>query len=848
MPPKASQTPVKPSTSRDVVSTGPKEVVSSKKGGGPTIRPTTERALVLRNGKYGARGTGEVALTGKMTGSEKLDLLAEDLVEKARVKAQTSLMSPFRLEECIEIAISQFNEFIDDVRTLKDPDLFYGIIEEELKARAPQGKNAPDHTREPTYLASVISDRIHNSYMIASAWKLVADSLCELEEAGLSNKQVVQQLSNNPELRPRYLALYDMIDTLVKLNQTKFAVLATTTPHYASYFKERVAENGVKEVFFDWPKAREACRSFLDCIIIELCFPNGTYPQLILYSILHDAVEEAPKEARRFPQALWDAVGDLSVCVQLKDLIEAPLFFPDAQSWKDEEKQMPPEYNQWVDAQLYSEAAAEKYATFKDAIYPLERTKKAEVLANMWKFVNANYKSASGKDIDTLWNITQAIKPTPRWHPFSPSNVEGGSDNDNEQLAPKTGKRPKKVLAITNNDESDDSMPPLQSVSDTEESEDDSDTDDSDSGDEVEDDESGYDTDEEDELRELYKEAMDAVHAVDWNSPTDEPETDYREGNPFLKLLGSLRGRMFQSSAKLKTAAADTAAPPPLSKKARKKAAAAAASEEMKATGPTSLATTIEEAEDEDEETSHKKKKKKKPKKKKKSTAAGAFQDQEDADGASVVEVPVSVSPVVALESPKTKTLTSHKPAKVAPVPGANQSTTSFLPPLERVSTAQSAHSYIKSEHLDAPKTKLKSRPDHASIFSKPKGVLARLGVGQEEDEDKPHEKKEKRNFFANLRKKTRGYMHQILHTAEDDTKGSAGMKWETFVKVMEQVGFEVNPSTAGSSVRFTPKNRRDHPISFHKPHPDSTIPPKMLKQFSKRLRDHYGWVPEDLD
>lgn len=47
--------------------------------------------------------------------------------------------------------------------------------------------------------------------------------------------------------------------------------------------------------------------------MIELCFPRAPYPRAILYQILHDAVEESPKEALRFPQALWDAVGDLSV-------------------------------------------------------------------------------------------------------------------------------------------------------------------------------------------------------------------------------------------------------------------------------------------------------------------------------------------------------------------------------------------------------------------------------------------------------------------------------------------------------------------------------------------------------
>ncbi len=64
---------------------------------------------------------------------------------------------------------------------------------------------------------------------------------------------------------------------------------------------------------FDYSNLRKNSDSFLDSIIVELCFPQGVYPKAILYRILHDAVDESPREARRFPQALWDAVGDLAV-------------------------------------------------------------------------------------------------------------------------------------------------------------------------------------------------------------------------------------------------------------------------------------------------------------------------------------------------------------------------------------------------------------------------------------------------------------------------------------------------------------------------------------------------------
>jgi len=77
MPPKA-----KPggSSSKDLVPVGKRDVFAKnhskpeKQEKGP--KPTTERALILRNGKYGSQGTGELMLMSRMTGREKMDLLA----------------------------------------------------------------------------------------------------------------------------------------------------------------------------------------------------------------------------------------------------------------------------------------------------------------------------------------------------------------------------------------------------------------------------------------------------------------------------------------------------------------------------------------------------------------------------------------------------------------------------------------------------------------------------------------------------------------------------------------------------------------------------------------------------
>ncbi|KAJ7141469.1 Scd6-like Sm domain-containing protein [Mycena epipterygia] len=123
---------------------------------------------------------------------------------------------------------------------------------------------------------------------------------------------------------------------------------------------------------------------------------------------------------------------------------------------------------------------------------------------------------------------------------------------------------------------------------------------------------------------------------------------------------------------------------------------------------------------------------------------------------------------------------------------------------------------------------------------------------------------------FSRLTKKTRANMHQLLRTAtEDEMKGMGSMKWDVFVKacissqyssvisdngstqLMREMGFEYDPSTATSSVRFDPPDPRDvrplQSITFHKPHPDPTIHPVILREFAKKLKKTYGWSEADF-
>ncbi|KAJ7679710.1 hypothetical protein B0H14DRAFT_3063226 [Mycena olivaceomarginata] len=69
-----------------------------------------------------------------------------------------------------------------------------------------------------------------------------------------------------------------------------------------------------------------------------------------------------------------------------------------------------------------------------------------------------------------------------------------------------------------------------------------------------------------------------------------------------------------------------------------------------------------------------------------------------------------------------------------------------------------------------------------------------------------------------------------------------------------QQWGFEYDPSTSRSSVRFDPPDPKDVSITFHKrtccPHSPilaPTIHPIMLREFAKKLKRNYGWSEADL-
>lgn len=81
-----------------------------------------------------------------------------------------------------------------------------------------------------------MSPRIHNTYMVASAWKIVLNSLRTLEKSGLNDATAHIQLQKDQGLLSRYLVVCDLVSNLVDLGQKKFSVLATTARTIAPYY------------------------------------------------------------------------------------------------------------------------------------------------------------------------------------------------------------------------------------------------------------------------------------------------------------------------------------------------------------------------------------------------------------------------------------------------------------------------------------------------------------------------------------------------------------------------------------------------------------------------------------
>ena len=198
------------------------------------------------------------------------------------------------------------------------------------------------------------------------------------------------------------------------------------------------------------------------------------------------------------------------------------------------------------------------------------------------------------------------------------------------------------------------------------------------------------------------------------------------------------------------------------------------------AQSPISQKATVEDVEDEDVAATRKKKKKKKKTKKKKTETSGIPPSQLSQ---SIKPMSTQTSTAPTVLAPPTKP--SPSIPSTSPTLPAYMSTRSLVPSAEP-ETAQSAHSYLRSLSI-CDKKKVKSRPDHASLFSQPetekKGFLSGLSLKKGKDKESAM-KEARQSWFSRLSKKTETLMHQLMSTSENDKHG-APMKWESFLKVI---------------------------------------------------------------
>lgn len=65
--------------------------------------------------------------------------------------------------------------------------------------------------------------------MVASAWKIIYDELKSIKAEGIDDANIKGRLKSDDNLRQRYLVLFDMVQNLVKVFNTRVSNLATTS-------------------------------------------------------------------------------------------------------------------------------------------------------------------------------------------------------------------------------------------------------------------------------------------------------------------------------------------------------------------------------------------------------------------------------------------------------------------------------------------------------------------------------------------------------------------------------------------------------------------------------------------
>ncbi|KAG8685986.1 hypothetical protein FRC08_012795, partial [Ceratobasidium sp. 394] len=518
-----------------------KAVVLRKKQAGEDTEDLS-KALIIRPSDDSKDDRQALVLYRKKGGPQALRELAE-------WHKSSTLLPPFRLIDLLRVAESQFLSCLSELQKLQDPLYFHDDILDIIKATREyalfKANGGDDPLKNPTTVTHAIASRIHNAYFRTAAWKYVRDHAKLLQDLGLNDINVYAQIKGNPALCLAYLETYEMLRQIEASGQHEVGLLASASPYYMKHFKDNAGN-----IEWDPSSGMRLNKSLVDTIVIEMILPQSRYPMSILMLCLRDAIAAGDsKTTERFTQDVFDAIGDLSVTLQLLDMMDTPIAASDARAWRLSQTE---NINATFSALIKSsQSASDHVAGIASLVVPLTKTKTPATLEKVWESINKTYVDRTGMDIDILWGLEDSMNPDPQWSAWAITRTHEEDDDaaeskDTRALVPKgpRSKHPDAVearrqrrLAIANEPTTGeyDDMPILETESEGESDDEDSD---------------GWTTDESDdeEEQEMIRRQFEAMMRQDAEekkaqTPAAAAKSPERKGNPFKTLFRSLKGR-----------------------------------------------------------------------------------------------------------------------------------------------------------------------------------------------------------------------------------------------------------------------------------------------------------------
>ncbi|KAK5123145.1 hypothetical protein LTR85_003343 [Meristemomyces frigidus] len=83
--------------------------------------------------------------------------------------------------------------------------------------------------------------------------------------------------------------------------------------------------------------------------------------------------------------------------------------------------------------------------------------------------------------------------------------------------------------------------------------------------------------------------------------------------------------------------------------------------------------------------------------------------------------------------------------------------------------------------------------------------------------------------------------LFQRMFTSAATAKSTSDVRWEDFVSALRDAGCSARQN-GGSAIAFAHEMAPKDLVVVHRPHPDTTINPIMLRSFGKKLEKHFDW------